>query len=60
MEWEISDLGAGVYNLGGRMLRRVIVNIYRDQNISKSTIYRTTKEYQEYVNLPKCGPQWTN
>lgn len=52
------DIRRGVYNLVGRMSKRDIVDIYRDQNISKSTIYRTIKECQEgipCVNLPKSG-----
>jgi transposase len=52
------NLRLGIYNLVGRMPKRDIVDIYRDQNISKSTIYRTIKECQEgilCVNLPKSG-----
>ncbi|XP_050508102.1 uncharacterized protein LOC126885559 [Diabrotica virgifera virgifera] len=40
------------------MSKRDIVNIYRDQNISKSTIYRTIRECEEgipCVNLRKSG-----
>ncbi|XP_050500950.1 uncharacterized protein LOC126880917 [Diabrotica virgifera virgifera] len=42
----------------GRMSKRDIVNIYRDQNISKSTIYRTIRECEEgipCINLRKSG-----
>jgi hypothetical protein len=45
------NLRLGIYNLVGRMPKRDIVDIYRDQNISKSTIYRTVKECQEGTPL---------
>lgn len=52
------DLRGGIYNLVGRMTKREIVRIYQDQNISKSTIYRTIKDCEEgipCINLPKTG-----
>jgi transposase len=52
------NLRLSIYNLVGRMPKRDIVDIYREQNISKSTIYRTIKECEEgipCVNLPKSG-----
>jgi hypothetical protein len=44
----------GIYNL----LKRDIVAIYRNQNISKTTIYRIIRECDEdlpYMNLHKTG-----
>jgi hypothetical protein len=44
----------GIYNL----LKRDIVAIYRNQNISKTTIYRIIRECEEdlpYMNLHKTG-----
>jgi hypothetical protein len=44
----------GIYNL----LKRDIVAIYRNQNISKTTIYRIIRECEEdlpYMNLHKAG-----
>jgi hypothetical protein len=48
----------GIYNLVGQMLKRDIVAIYRNQNISKTTIYRIIRECEEdlpYMNLHKTG-----
>lgn len=52
------DIRKGIYQLVGRVPKRDIVRIYRDQNISVSTIYQTIKECQEgipCINLPKSG-----
>jgi hypothetical protein len=46
------------------MLKRDIVAIYRNQNISKTTIYRLIRECEEglpctSMNLPKTGPNFS-
>lgn len=52
------DIRKSIYNLVGQVQKREIVNIFRGQNISKTTIYRTIRECEEgipCVNLPKTG-----
>lgn len=52
------ELRKGIFNLVGQMAKRDIVNIYRTQNISERTIYRTIRDCEEgipCVNLPKSG-----
>lgn len=50
------EIPKNIYQLAGQILKREIVNIFKDQNVSFATIYRTIKECQQgipCVNLPK-------
>lgn len=52
------EIRKSIYNLVGRMPKREIVNVFRDQNIGRTTIYRTIRECEEGIacmNLPKSG-----
>lgn len=52
------DIRKGIYNLVGRIPKRDIIAIYREQNVSKSTIYNTIRDCEEgipCINLPKTG-----
>lgn len=47
-----------IYNLVGRMPKREIVRIFENENISRTTIYRTIAECEQGIpcmNLPKSG-----
>ncbi|KAJ8914300.1 hypothetical protein NQ315_011285 [Exocentrus adspersus] len=52
------DIRKSVYNLVGRLPKRGIVKIFRDQNVAVSTIYKTIAECEQgipCVNLSKSG-----
>lgn len=47
-----------IYSLVGRLPKREIVDIFQNENISKTTIYRTIAECEQGIpclNLPKSG-----
>lgn len=52
------EIRKSIYRLVGRLPKREIVNLFRDQNVSQATIYRTIRECEEGIpctNLPKTG-----
>lgn len=52
------EIRKSIYNLVGHIPKREILNIFRNENISKTTIYRTISECEQGIpclNLPKSG-----
>lgn len=52
------EIRKSIYNLVGHVPKREILNIFRNQNVSKTTIYRTIAECEQGIpclNLPKSG-----
>ena len=52
------QLRRSIYNLVGKMAKKEIVNIFRNENISLSTMYQAIRECEEGIpcsNLPKSG-----
>ena len=52
------EIRKSIYSLVGQLPKSQIINIFRDQNISPATIYRTISECEQGIpclNLPKSG-----
>ncbi|KAJ8978518.1 hypothetical protein NQ317_002422 [Molorchus minor] len=54
----VSVANKNIYSLVGRLPKSEIVNLFRDHNVSQTTIYRAIRDCEEgipCINLPKTG-----